>query len=207
MAALSAFYPWVSIACPGVPNPVMDDAIRRACREFSKATRSITSDVSLPTVASTQDYAPALATGTELVSVVSLKRSATESLPQRTQEYIDAHDASSGDAIEFCVLETNPLSLRLRPTPDSIETLTLKVALMPLDDATTVDSRLFDWHVEGVTAYAKYLLQNQVDKPWSNPDAAKFSFRQFETQSSAVIIRRNQGYGTVPMSVEMRPFA
>jgi len=205
--ALSAFYPWVAVNCPGVPTPVMDDAIRRGCREFCKQSRALVEDKPVVTIVSTADYAPTLTASTEVVAVMRFYRSATEDLSARLQSYIDGLAVSEGKAAEYCVLETNPLSLRLRPTPSSIETLTVKLAVMPTQTAATVDSRLFDWYVEGVTAYAKSWLMEMQDKPWSDAEGAKFARRQFDTQWSAANIRRIQGYADLEQHVEMRPLA
>ena len=58
MATLQDFYPWVGLDCPGVPNPVIDDAIRKGVREFCKLTHAIEEQVVLTTVAGQRDYAP-----------------------------------------------------------------------------------------------------------------------------------------------------
>jgi hypothetical protein len=186
---------------------MIDDAIRRGCREFCKAARAIIEDKTFATVISTVDYAPTLTTDTEVIAVTRLSRSATEKLTARSQEYIDSQAASSTKPIDFCVLETNPLTLRVHPTPNSVETLTVKLATMPTQTASVVDSKLFNWHVEGVSAYARSWLLAMPDKPWSNVSDAQFARRQFDTQASTLIIRKNQGYADLESRVEMRPFA
>lgn len=206
-AALSAFYPWVQLDCPGVPLPVMDDAIRRGAREFCKLSYAIQSDITIAMVVSTRDYAPTLSSGTEVITLLSLKRSATEFLTAKSQDYIDGLAANTGSPSVYCILETDPLSVRVFPTPTAIENLTAKFVLMPTQTATTVDSRLFDWYLEGVVAYAKYWLMKQQNKPWSNTDEAEFSYHLFETKIADTKVRRAQWHADLPLVVEMRPFA
>lgn len=213
MTALSAFYPWVAVDCPGAPNPVMDDAIRRGCREFCKSTHAITGDINITTVAATADYAPTLTSGTEILSLTAVFRptSATlltrEYLVPKSQDWIDRQTVSSNDARNYAILDTDPLSIRLYPTPDAIETLTTKLVLMPTPTATTVDSRLFNWYMEGVVAYAKYWLQNQPDRPWTNTEEAAESYRKFDAQVADARVRRAQKRADLDTQVEMRPFA
>ena len=73
MAAISAFRPLVYIDCPGVPNPVMDDAIRRAAREFCKKTQALTIEVNITLAVADNSYAPTMATGTEILAVQTLR--------------------------------------------------------------------------------------------------------------------------------------
>lgn len=218
MATLSAFYPLISIDCPGVPNPIMDDAIRRGCREFCKLTNALVDDVTITTAATTADYAPTLtATDTEFLTVISLKRPASGSsttptdLEAKTQEYIDAQPATAGPPTVFCVLETYPLSLRLFPTPSTIENLTAKFSVQPKQTAqaatAVVNDRLADWYLEGIVAYAKYWLMSQPGKAWSNADDAPFEYRKFDAQVADARVRRSGFRTGLPVQVQMRPFA
>jgi hypothetical protein len=205
--ALSAFYPLVALACPMVPNPIMDDAIRRACREFCRQTRVLTEDVSLATIVSTSDYAPTLAAQTEIITVKLVRRSASDILDPTTVVDIANQTASSNLPRAYAMLRTYPLSLRFFPTPSTIETLTCTFVVMPTITATAVDDKLADWYLEGVTAYAKYWLLAQVGMPWANPSAAEFAYNQFEVKASEAVISEDSELVDLPVVVQMRPFA
>lgn len=213
MAAISVFRPLVYIDCPGVPNPMMDDAIRRAAREFCKKTQALTVEVNITLAVADNSYAPTMATGTEILAVESLRRptSGTRITPEylvaRSVDHITAQTTSTGAPTVYAATDDSPLEIVLYPTPTAIETLTAKVVFMPTKTAATLDDRLANLHLEAVTEYAKYWLQSQPDKPWSNPDAAMASNRQFESFASAAIIRRNQNITNTPTHVQMRPFA
>ena len=205
--ALTVFYPWVQLECPGVPTPMLDDAIRRAAREFCKATHAITESVTITTAAATADYAPTLATGSELLVVTSIKRSATEFLTPTSLTALNALSASADTPTTYAVVETDPLTIRFYPTPIAIEALTAVLITLPTRSATVIDGRLASWYLEGVTAYAKFWLMNQTGQPWSNPAGAETAYRHFEVMTDDAIVRRSQQRTDTPSNVLMRPFA
>lgn len=207
MATLQDFYPWVQLDCPGVPSPVMDDAILKGAREFCKLTHAIEYDLALTTVAAQGDYTLTLPADTEVLDIRYVKRGASDFLSPQTQDFIDAQGTNTGNPSMFTVLEELPLELRLFPTPVSVETLTVKLVLMPTTTATDVDDRLLVWYQEGVTNYAKYYLMIQPAKPWTNAESAAFSFRQFDARVADARVRRSQWRSGIPSSVQMNPFA
>lgn len=205
--ALSVFYPWVQLDCPGAPTPLLDDAIRRAAREFCKATHAISESVTIPTVATTSDYTPTLSTGSELLVILSLKRSATEFLTPQALVDIEAMAVKSATPMDYAVVETDPMTVRLYPTPIAVENLTASVVILPTRSATVVDGRLASWYLEGVTSYAKYWLQKQPNQPWSNDAAAADSYRHFDVMVADAKVRRSQQRVNADTTVQMRPLA
>jgi hypothetical protein len=190
-----------------VPNPIMDDAIRRAAREFCKQSRLITEEVSLTTVATVRDYTPSLAAGTELLTLSRVRRSATDVLIPTTVDDIASMTVSSELSRFYAVVETFPRTVRLYPTPSSVESLTCTFVVMPTITAVVVDDKLADWFLDGVVAYAKYWLLTQVGTPWANPDAAEFAYNQFETKVSEAVINKGAAMVDLPVRVQIRPFA
>jgi hypothetical protein len=207
MATLQDFYPWVMLDCPNVPNPVMDDAIVKGAREFCKLTHALDSDVVITTVIAQSDYTLTLPTDTEIITVKKVQESPTVRLTPASLEYVESQSAASGKPTFYAVVETNPLSLRLYATPDNVYTYTAKFALMPIPTAAELDDKLLDWYSEGVTAYAKYWLMVQPNKPWSNPDTAAFAYRQFDARVADAKVRRAQWRSDLPTTVQMNPFA
>ena len=207
MAALSAFYPWVLTECPGAPTPVVDDALLSAVRVFLNVTEAISLNIAQATIIGTTDYVPAVTAGTEMFKAVSLKRSATEFLTVKSQEFIDAQSSSSAAPNMYCVVDTAPMTIRLSPTPVSVETLTLVVALRPTVTATTLDDILFSRWRDAVVAYACYYLMSQENKPWSNQSRAAFLYNKYDGLVSYALTALSQGFAGLPSVVEMRPFA
>lgn len=207
MATLQSFYPWVSVDCPGVPSPLLDDAIRRGAREFCKETHAIEYESSLVTVGNTQDYNPTLQAGTELISVKQIRYDATTYLTARKREELERMSSSAGDPQFFSVLETRPLSLRLHPTPSGVKTYSARYAVMPTITATEVDDKLFHWYLEGVTSYAKYWLMIQPGKDWTNAEQAAFEWNRFMAKVSDAKVQRGQWMADLPNTVQMNPFA
>ena len=207
MATMQDFHPWVQLDCPGVPDPVMNDAILKGAREFCKLTHAIEYDLVLTTVAAQGDYTLTLPADTEVLDVRYVKRGASDFLSPQTQDFIDAQGANSGAPSMFTVLEELPLELRVFPTPATVESLTVQLVLMPTTTAATVDDRLLAWYQEGVTTYAKYYLMTQPAKPWTNEATAAFQYRLFDARVADARVRRSQWRSGIPSSVQMNPFA
>jgi len=220
MATLQDFYPWVRLDCPGVPDPAMDDAIRKGAREFCRLTGALEVDVPVATAVAQPDYTLVLpdyvapvdpldppVADVEIITVSFVRASPTEVLTSRTLDYIESQPAASGVSRDFAMVETDPLSIRLYPTPDAVRTLTARFTVMPTPSATDVDGKLLSWYQEGVTAYAKYYLMSQPAKPWTNVEQAAFEFRRFDNSVSDTRIRRSQGRAGIANSVVMTPFA
>jgi len=207
MATLQDFYPWIRLDCPSVPDPAVDDAIRKGAREFCKLTHAIEGQAVLTSVVGQRDYVPTLPDDTEIAEVRYVRRADNSSLTGFSLDFLDAQAPSSGNPNRYAVVETLPLSVRLYPTPDSEQTYQTQLVLIPTQDATEFDDKLLDWYQEGVTAYAKYYLMSQPGKPWSNAEQAAFEFRRFNTRVGDARIRRSQWRSGIPNSVTMHPFA
>lgn len=207
MATLQSFYPWVSIDCPGTPTLLMDDAIREGAREFCSRTHCIEYKATLTTVIGQQDYALTLPTDTEVLTVLEVRRSATDKLTPTTEAALDGMSVQDGTPSLYAIIENAPLELRLAGTPTAVEALTVRYVLTPTESATTVDDRLLAWYRRGVTSYAKYALMSQPGKGWTNVEQAAFEYRRFEARVSDARVRRAQFRADLEQQVQMRPLA
>ena len=218
MAAFSAFYPLVSLECAGAPRPIIDDAVRRGAREFCKESHALSLEVTIPTVAATSDYNPIALTAAlvtlevELLAVNFVRRNSSDFLDPQSVEYVNSQTANSGYPNMFAVVGTKVLdntrkTVRLYPTPSSVESLYYDIVVMPLQAAATVPDILSDKYLEGVAAYAKYWLMIQVGKPWSNPEKATACYRQFDAKVADAKVRKAQGHANIVRHIHMTPFA
>lgn len=205
MAVLQDFSPWVLVDCPGVPAPVLDDAVRRGCREFSRKTHAVENTSTINTAVGQQDYALPM-TDLELLEVVRVL-DATRPLDPATKESLETQADTGGSPQRYTPLETLPETLRLFPTPQDVRPITVRLAVMPSLTATTVDDRLYQWYLDGVIAYAKYWLMVQPNKPWSNASGGAFCYGQFIARADDARVRRSQARAGVPLSVQPRPIA
>jgi hypothetical protein len=218
MAAFSDFYPLVSFECAGAPHPLIDDAVRRGARAFCEQSHALTLEVTIPTVAATQDYDPIALTASlvtleaELLDVNFIRRNSADFLTAQSIEYVTSQTAASDFPTMYAILGTNVITnvrkkVRLYPTPSSVESLYFDIVIMPLQTATTLPDILADKYLEGVAAYAKYWLMSQSNKPWSNPNKAEFSYRQFDAKVADARVRKAQGHANIVRHVRMVPFA
>ena len=208
----------MSLECAGAPLPLLDDAVRRAAREFCKSSHALSIETSIDTAATTSDYDPVALSAqlvtleVELVVVNFVRRNASDFLAHQSIEYVNSQTADADYPRMFAVTGTNVIDntrkvVRLYPTPVAVENLAVDVSVMPLQAATTIPDILSDEYFEGVLAYAKYWLMSQVGKPWSNPEKAAFSYRQFDAKVADARVRKAQGYTNIVRHVRMVPFA
>ena len=207
MATLQDFYPWVRLDCPGVPDPAMDDAIRKGAQEFCRLTGAIEADDVVVTQAAVSDYSPSLPSDSEVISVVYVRDSHVSALTPISQEAMEALPAAVGTPRRFALVGELPVVLRLYPTPVEVESFAAKFTVAPTHRARVLDDRLLQWYQDGVTAYAKYYLMSQPAKPWTNVEQAAFEFRRFDNRVGDARIRRAQWRAGIPNSVVMTPFA
>lgn len=62
--------------------------------------------------------------------------------------------------------------IKICPLEEEDQTLFLKVAFQPLLTITSIDDFIFSDYHEAIEAYAKYVLMDQKNKPWSNHQQA-----------------------------------
>ena len=197
--ALSAFAPYVQPDVDDAPLVLIEDAIRDGCRRFALDTWLFTSDVTIPTVASTQSYTVTAAALTEIIGVKTISidgATPIEPIPEDTaKRYVQADGTPSGYWFKNDLLWTYP-------TPDSVVSMAVEAVIRPTQAATTVDDKFVEYR-EAVAAWAKYSLMSMVGKPWSNPPEAEFFHRVYTQRVGEEKARDNTG--RVAVDLRVRP--
>ena len=187
--ALSAFSPYVRPDVDGAPNPLIEDAILDGCRRFALDTWLITSDVTIPTVASTQSYTVTAAAGTEIIGVKTI--SIDGATPIEPTQEDTAKRYVQDDGTPNCFWFKNSL-LWTYPTPDGVVSMAVEAIVRPTTTATTVDDKFVEYR-EAIASWAKYSLMSMVGKPWSNTQEAEFFYRVYLRRVGEEKIRDNTG--------------
>lgn len=177
---------------PGVPWPGFISAVRGAAEDFCKQTllHSVWLD-RISIVASTPEYALALPTtpATYLriwnVDQVFFKENGADDDqfapldPQSEQELERVWDtswrfATGPDPVDYVVTEYNPNYIRLRPIPTIASTngLLIRVNVIPLDTATTLEDWLYYRWADEITAGALADLYGHKAAPYYDPKLA-----------------------------------
>lgn len=168
------FYPFVRPHVQGCPNPLLDQQLRLAAREFCEGSRvwkewsdTVTAD------GTTNRFEFDIASGQDLVKVCrclvngkdwSIK--ASRDLPQ------DWETASTG-LFETLVF-LNDSEYMLFGAPASGDEIRLEIALEPALDGTGVDDAVHKAWADAIGFGAVARLLATPKKPWSEPGAAPY---------------------------------
>lgn len=207
MAALSEFHKLIAPEVPGCPQPVMNEAILRACIEFCERTSVTDETVTVATVAATAEYALTFTTGYTAHRLIYVRRSDNTELTRSSREIFDVNTGAveAGDATHYYLSTAGKLVLG--PIPDAIETLTVKAVTKPTRTATTVADSLADHWGPAIAAGAKALLYAQKGTAWYDPNEAAQKETDFSGAINLAIAQRNAGRSGTQQMVTMRPAA
>lgn len=199
--ALSAFTPYIAPEVPGCPEPLIDDAVRRAAIEFCDKSRALRERVAVNTVAS-QDYVTLAPTGGDVAHLYKLMVG-DETLDPTTRTDFD-EDGDTGQPLEYYVEPPN--TLRLYPVPDAIYALVAHVAVKPDRDATTLDDVLYNNWRDEIAAGAKARLMLMSKQPWYNPDDAAVAQGIFQSAIDRAAHKRATGNVGAPIRSKLHTF-
>jgi hypothetical protein len=193
MAALTAFAKYVRPSVPGCPEPVLLDAILRACIEYASRTKFLQETITVNTAIGATAYTLATGTGTEPIEIRSIKRDTTGLNPSGRYD-VDAEglDLSEGTPTDF-YLESDG-SMIIYPAPDAAEALLVKVAVAPTNSATTVsDAFLVAGRIDKIAAGAKAILMLMPNTPWSNTQDAAIQVGIMEAAIALETLKQAKG--------------
>lgn len=206
MAALTAFLKQVQLEVPNCSQPILLEAILRACIEFCERTELFDETTDVTTVAGTATYTPSFASGMVATRAVYVKRD-DELLTRTNRDVFNAYDdlVEAGEADSYYLSSTGKLVLG--PVPDAVETLEFKAIVKPAATATTVPDALSDDWATAIGNGAKTKLFAQRNTPWYAPDEAIMQASMFSAHVTKAINSRNTGRSGALLRVKMRPFA
>lgn len=205
MIALTDFYPNVVLECPGVPVPVLDSAIRRAMRRFCERTHAYRKTCAITTTATVNGYSP-LGADLDLLEVKEFYDADGADVQVASLAQINKAAAASRKPEYYAVADGPGEPITLYPTPDATYALTLVAAVKPSRTATSFDDVLMTWE-EAIVAYAKYLLQDQGHRPWTDHDAAARNLRRFGTLVTEAFWQQATANGATEPRIHQRPAA
>lgn len=184
--AISTLVPDVRTHIPEIPSFVAQRQLLRSIREFCEETRGWRSSITLTTTANaaTISLAALIPTTTELVDVISLKKTEGGApVVPRTYVWLDENRTNwrseTGTTAMYYVLDTNN-TLRLIPTPSATgTTYYARVAVKPTLSATSLDDVLVNKFREAFIHGALGLMFMIPRKPWSDTQMAAFHTGMF----------------------------
>jgi hypothetical protein len=191
---------------PGCPEPLIGDAIIQACRQFAEDSGLLRDNVSITTVASTQDYTLTLATTSwtnEIFGIYAV-RNASRILTPLAEDPSLRLDRSGTPS--YYTYQNN--QLQLYPTPDEATAFTAEVMVRPTytAGASVVDDR-FGPYIDLLSHWAKYRLHTMAAQAWTDPQAAMFNKQRYDALSSDAKWYGWRANTRAAISVQQRPFA
>lgn len=179
MKAWSLFYPYVLPEVIGAPNPLVDQALRLAAREFcQRGTAWVEFQDELQPLESTNRFEFEVPLGAELVKVVSAVVGTTPldvfSNGDLPADWTDPRSTALRNKLVH--LEGNEFLVFPLPTAP----LRLQLAFKPSLSAASVGDEVFDKWGEDVAAGAKARLMAMRGMPFTDLTSAAINKAQFE---------------------------
>lgn len=210
MAALTAFLKHVQPEVPVCPQPIVLEAVLRACIEFCERTRLFDETVSVTTVAGTSEYSLGVASGTVAHEIIYVRKTSDDSdLGSSKREQFDANITfnDSGEPLAYYLTAAGKLKVGPVPAAGDEATYSVKVVIKPSTSATTVQDALADHWALVIAAGAKSFLYAQKNTAWYAPDEAAIKGAFFTSGINRAKAELNLGRSGTPTQVAMRPFA
>lgn len=181
MKPWSDFYPYVQTHVMGAPNPLIDQQLLLATREFCERTGAWAEWLDAVTLdGTTTQFEFEIASGQELVKVARATLD-DEDIPVKDKRDLPQDwQATSPNVFEDCLYVLSDTEYVLLPVPTSGAVLRIEAVLMPTLSADRVADVLVAKHADSISEGAKARLLAMPKKPWSEPGAAPYHRDQFE---------------------------
>lgn len=192
MSAWAAFYPWVLTKVRGAPQPLIDQALRDAAREFCLRSRAWeVKSASVPSDGTTRSRSFVFPAGAELVRV---ERASVGGEPweilnsDATPDDVD--EAAQQETYTDTLVVTSKTTYQLWPIPASGEAIVLHLSLRPTIAATLVGDVIFEEYGSQMAQGAVALLKAMTGRDWFDADGAVIADAQFEAGVHAAANRK-----------------
>ena len=191
---------------PGCPEPLIDDAIIQACRQFAEDSGLLRDTVSVTTVAGTQGYALTLATTTwtnEIFGIYAVRNDSRILRPLAEDPSLRL--TRLGNPFYYTYLSNQ---LQVYPTPDVADTYFVEAMVRPTytAGASEVDDR-FAPYIDLLSHWAKFRLHSMAAQAWTDPQAAVYNKQRYDSLSSDAKWYGWRANTRAAISVQQRPFA
>jgi len=214
MKTYDAFFPDVLPEVPGCPSDVALRAIRHTVIEFCE--KSLINQVTQDPItlrANLADYDLDAPTGFRVQKVMRVWFGGQELEPVAPDDIVgpDIYNSKIGNytastAPPKAYTQKDFSSVSFLPIPNQTYTnsITMRVALVPLRDSTQFDDFLYEQWGEYIACGAKARLMLNPGKPYSNPDSAAVNQARYTTALNDARQRAIRGNVRSDLSVKLR---
>jgi hypothetical protein len=176
--AWAEFYPHVLPHVIGCPNPVVNQALRDAAREFCLDTKAWQETEDFEADGAINRYYFDVTGQTELVQVVRASV-AGKDLDIYGRGKLPA-DWETEPPCERSLYHLNEEEYLLFPLPSAGQAISVTLAVRPSIAGTGVGDVVFKKHAEAIASGAKYRLLKMPRQDWTDLDQAAICKREFD---------------------------
>lgn len=214
MKTYDTFFPDVLLDVPGCPPEVAIRAIRNTVIEFCEKTliNQVTQDpISLR--AGLTDYDLDAPAGYRVQKVMRAWYLGSELAPVAPDDIpspdvynpnIAGYTPSKSTISGYTQKDSESVSFMPIPNQDAPQSITMRVALVPLRDSTKFDDFLYEQWGEYIACGAKARLMLTPGKPYSNQNTAAYNQARFMSGLNEARQRAIRGNVRSDLSVQMR---
>lgn len=166
MAALSRLYVQVRLACKGVPDVTIDDAVRISAREFCRKTWYCTRTIEVTEVAGAAFYDVAPESSNE--EIIGIKAVEGERILYPTRQEDVKYE--EGNPRNYIYLPPSTLELVPYPAADELdlETYRVRIVITPTVDCTELPDDLFPDFEQTIAYGAIRYIAEMPGELWTN---------------------------------------
>lgn len=176
------FHPRVMPYAIGCPNPMVNQALTDAAREFCLTSKAWQQTEEFTATAGVDPLDFVHETGSEVVQVLHAR---VDGLPIRVLDdlQLPAPEAESGTCPQT-LYRIGEEQYRILPALNAGQTVSITLALRPTENGTGVGDLVFSRHTEGIAAGARSILQRMPRQPWSDLGQAQIDRAIFDREMS-----------------------
>lgn len=204
------FLPEVQPEAPGVPYPVVINAVRNACFDFCRQSLIWNEIQDAETyTAGTAEYQVSPPTGAQVVQVLNIVLDNGRHLqPASIDETMIVRPRwqTQQGVIEWFV-QTAPDTLRFVAVPDAAGSFTAQVAYAPTRAATSIDASIFNLYLESIKYGTLWKLKSMLGSPWADPAGAQAYELAFKQAIGKAILERTRSNSRASVRVQPVWFA
>jgi hypothetical protein len=190
-----SFYPYVLPDVRGCPDPVIDQALVLAARDFCARTLVWQVDTdATTTIADVSDYDFDINQQQEVVKFSSATLNGRD-LPVIAENDLPTDWRANMAQQRECTFTLDRITFTIVPTPSAEVELTTKLIVQPSLSATGIEDSIYDQYARQIAFGAKAILMMANDKPYSNLPLAAANQSMFDQAIARAAIVRSRGYG------------
>jgi len=201
------FSDFVRQECQGVPDFILERAVRDSAIEFCKKTGVYIPEAeSVSIVAGVNEYEVSIPTGTELNYITDIFADKTRLQAVSWSELIHRVGDGNERGVPKYYSQRDNASFFLAPIPDAADTLRVVYSLKPSAGSTSIPDTVGKENREAITQGAVYRLQMMPNQPFSNQSAGIINKQLFDQAVSSAVRQVKFGFSGGNLQIRKREF-